>query len=280
MGELDGKVAVVTGGSRGIGRATVELFAREGATIAICARNEGPLRLAADELSARYGCQALACAADVRSQPTVDAFVARIASAYGRVDILVNNAGESEQHGNEKVSRSVATVDTIGQDLPPGRFVEMSNEEYLNAFERKFFGMLRVTRAAVPLMQKAGGSIVNITSIKGNQAPPRVGTSGIAWAACLNWSKTLSMELGAENIRVNVVSVGGIMTPNLLTGYERWGKGMSIDEYYAPRTANIPLRRLGTPEEVAQAIYFLASPRSAYISGQCLAIDGGGLRSF
>jgi len=114
--------------------------------------------------------------------------------------------------------------------------------------------------------------------VKGNQAPPRVLTSVIAWAACLNWSESLSHELGPENIRVNVVSVGGIVTPNLLGVHERFGEGQTFDAFFKPRTKNLALRRLGKGQEVADAIYFFASPRSAYISGQYLALDGGGVR--
>jgi 3-oxoacyl-[acyl-carrier protein] reductase len=94
----------------------------------------------------------------------------------------------------------------------------------------------------------------------------------------LNWSKSLSHELGPENIRVNVVSVGGIITPNLLGVHERFGEGQTFDAFFKPRTKNLALRRLGKGQEVADAIYFFASPRSAYISGQYLALDGGGVR--
>ena len=94
----------------------------------------------------------------------------------------------------------------------------------------------------------------------------------------MNWTQGLSLELGPENIRINIVSVGGIVTPNLMSAYERWGEGMTEEEYFRPRTQNVPLQRLGTADEVAQAIYFLASPRGAYVTGQCIATDGGGVR--
>ena len=175
----------------------------------------------------------------------------------------------------------VATVDAPGDPgLPPSRFADMKDEEFQKAFNQKFFGMLRITRAAMPLIRQSDdASIVNIVSVKGNQPPPRVLPSGIAWAACLNWSKSLSHELGPENIRVNVVSVGGIITPNLEGVYERFGEGQSFDDFFKPRTKNLALRRLGKAQEVADAIYFFASPRSAYISGQYLALDGGGVRN-
>ncbi|HAA93585.1 MAG TPA: hypothetical protein DCE33_14140, partial [Rhodospirillaceae bacterium] len=207
-------------------------------------------------------------------------FTNQVGETFGRIDMLVNNAGESEQHKSDKVVRPVLSEDPVGADyLPPSRFADMDEAEFQLAFDRKFFGMLRVTQSALPWIRKSdAGSIVNITSTKGIQPGPRIATSAIAWAACMNWTQGLSLELGPENIRVNIVSVGGIVTPNLMTSYERWGDGMTEDEYFRPRTENVPLQRLGTAEEVADAIYFLASPRGAYVTGQCIATDGGGVR--
>jgi len=124
----------------------------------------------------------------------------------------------------------------------------------------------------------AGGSIVNVTSIKGKQPPPRVVTSGVVWAAAMNLSKGLSLELAEDGIRVNVVSVGGIMTEQMEAGRKKWAPEKTLEAFLAPRVANIPLKRLGTVEEVAQAIFYLGAPLSSYITGQCLAVDGGGLR--
>ena len=280
MGELKGKILVLTVGSRGIGRASVELFAKEGATIAMCGRTAETLNCAAEELRKRYGTTVLPVVADIMDRESVDAFTAEVGKNFGRIDMLVNNAGESEQHNNDKVVRPVLSEDPVGAEyLPPSRFSEMDEKEFQLAFDRKFFGMLRVTKSVLPWMRKANaGSIVNITSTKGIQPGPRTATSAIAWAACMNWTQGLSLELGPENIRVNVVSVGGIVTPNLMNAYKRWGKNMSQDEYFRPRTQNVPLKRLGNVEEVAEAIYFLASPRGGYVTGQCIATDGGGLR--
>jgi NAD(P)-dependent dehydrogenase (short-subunit alcohol dehydrogenase family) len=129
------------------------------------------------------------------------------------------------------------------------------------------------------MRREGGGSIVNVTSIKGKQPPPRVVTSGVAWAAAMNLSKGLSLELASAGIRVNVVSVGGIMTEQMEAGRKKWAPEKSLEAFLAPRVANIPLGRLGTMEEVAHAIFYLATPFSSYITGQCLAVDGGGLRS-
>ena len=281
MGELTGKVALVTGGSKGIGRATAELLAEQGATIAMLARSQEPLEAAATEIADRHQVNVITETADILDPDSIKAYFEFLSSRVDKIDILVNNAGGSEQRVSKEALRMVATVDAPGDpELPPSRFADMKDEEFQKAFNQKFFGMLRITREAMPLIRKSDdASIVNIVSVKGNQAPPRVLTSGIAWAACLNWSKSLSHELGPENIRVNVVSVGGILTPNLEGVHERFGEGQSFDEFFVSRTKNLALRRLGKAGEVADAIYFFASPRSAYISGQYLALDGGGVRS-
>ncbi|MEQ8194253.1 MAG: SDR family NAD(P)-dependent oxidoreductase, partial [Rhodospirillales bacterium] len=227
MGELTGKVALITGGSKGIGRATAELFAKEGATLAMLARSQGPLEAAAREIKDRHQVNVITGTADILDPESIQNFFDDLATKIDKLDILVNNAGGSEQKVSKETLRMVATVDAPGDpELPKSRFADMKDIEFQKAFDQKFFGMLRVTRAAMPLIRKSGdASIVNIVSVKGNQAPPRVLTSGIAWAACLNWSKALSHELGPEGVRVNAVSVGGIITPNLNEVYEHFGEG-------------------------------------------------------
>ncbi|HEV7800172.1 MAG TPA: SDR family oxidoreductase [Burkholderiales bacterium] len=277
---LDGKVAVITGGSRGIGRITAHLCAASGASIAICGRTEATLRSAAAALGSAYGVPVFADTADILDTASVNAFVAKVGERFGRIDVLVNNAGESSQREVDGVRWPVNAVDSVGQALPQGRFESITDDEWRAALEQKVLGMIRVTRAALPFMRKAGsGSIVNITSIKGCQPPPRVVTSGVAWAAAMNFSKGLSLELAADAIRVNVVAVGGIMTEQMEAGRMKWAPEKSLEQFLAPRVANIPLQRLGMVEEVAQTIFFLASPHSSYITGQCIATDGGGLRS-
>ena len=276
---LDKKVVVITGGSRGIGRATAELCAAAGASLALCGRTEATLKTAADELGKAHGVPVLAQTADILDTASVSRFIAAVGERYGRIDVLVNNAGESSQREVDGVHWPVNAVDAVSQPLPKGRFEAITDDEWRGALEQKLLGMIRATRAALPWMRRAGaGSIVNITSIKGKQPPPRVVTSGVAWAAAMNLSKGLSLELASDNIRVNVVSVGGIMTEQMEAGRQKWAPEKSLEAFLAPRVANIPLARLGTVEEVAQAIFYLASPLSSYITGQYLAIDGGGLR--
>lgn len=278
-GTFAGKTVVITGGSRGMGWAAARLFAAQGAALALCARHIEPLAAAAAELASAYGTPVLIKAADIRDDASVRAFMAEVEAKFQRADVLVNNAGESSQRETDGVHWPVNAVDSVGQALPPGRFEAISDDEWRAAIEQKLLGMVRVTRAALPLLRKAGqASIVNITSIKGTQPPPRVVTSGVAWAAAMNLSKGLSLELADDGIRVNVVSVGGILTSQMEAGRKKWAPEKTLQEFLAPRTANIPLKRLGAIDEVAQAIFFLASPAASYITGQCLAVDGGGTR--
>ncbi|MBI3042145.1 MAG: SDR family oxidoreductase [Betaproteobacteria bacterium] len=278
MGLLDGKVAIITGGSRGIGRASAELFAREGATLALCARTQAKLEQAADELSPKYNVKVFTQAVDITDVTAVEKFAAAVGREFGKVHVLVNNAGESSQRV-DGVRTQVNSVDTVAQALPGGRFEKITDDEWRNVFERKILGMIRVTRAFLPLMRgTGGGSIVNVTSTKAKQPPPRVVTSGVAWAAATNWSKSLSHELAGDNIRVNVVSVDSIYSDQIEINHKHWAPQMPLAEFLAPHVANVPLKRFGTAEEAAQAILFLAAPISSYITGQFLAVDGGGLR--
>jgi 3-oxoacyl-[acyl-carrier protein] reductase len=277
---LEGKVVVITGGSRGIGRAGAELFAAAGASLALCGRTESTLQQAADELSQAHSADVLWRTADILDAASVERFIADVGDRYGRIDVLVNNAGESSQREVNGLKWPVNAVDAVAQPLPKGRFEAIGDDEWRASLEQKLLGMIRVTRAALPVMRKsgAGGSIVNVTSIKGKQPPPRVVTSGVVWAAAMNLSKGLSLELAEDGIRVNVVSVGGIMTEQMEAGRKKWAPEKTLEAFLAPRVANIPLKRLGTVEEVAQAIFYLGAPLSSYITGQCLAVDGGGLR--
>src|SRR5258706_5053485 len=211
MGILDGRTAVITGGSRGIGRVTAELLAHEGAALALCGRTQTTLDQAAGEIRARHRTRVFTQSADIMDNASVMRFAQAVESEFGSVDILVNNAGESSQRAVDGLNWPVNAVDSVGQKLPPGRFEKITDEEWRDALEQKVLGMIRVSRAFLPALRKVGGaSIVNITSIKGQQPPPRVVTSGVAWAASMNFSKGLSLELAGDGIRVNVVSVGGI----------------------------------------------------------------------
>ena len=282
MGTLDGQVAIITGGTRGIGRATAELFASQGATLALCARNPEALDQAAREIGGKHGVKVHGKSADILDPAAMASFVDDVASRYGRVDILVNNAGGSEQRQAAGSQRQVYAVDPLGgSPLPPGRFEEMGDDELLNAFRQKVLALAFTMRAALPYMKRQrSGAIVNVVSMKGKQPPPRVVSSSVAAAAAMNLSKALSFEVAEFNVRVNVIALESIITSQTEKSRQRWAPDKTMEEFLAPRNVHIPMHRLGQPEEVAHAIYCLAAPLGAYITGQVLCVDGGGLRSW
>lgn len=282
MGTLQGQVAIITGGTRGIGRATAELFAAEGANVALCARDQAALDAAAAEIAKAHGTEAMGLSADILDAEAMKAFVAKVGERFGRIDILVNNAGGSEQRVAAGSRQQVYAVDPLGgSPLPPGRFEEMSDDEFLNAFKQKVLSLSTTMRAVLPWMRKQrSGSIINVVSMKGKQPPPRVVSSGVAAAAAMNLSKALSFELAEENIRVNVIALESIITSQTEKSRARWAPDKTMDEFLAPRNLHIPMHRLGKPEEVAHAILCFAAPLGAYITGQVLCVDGGGLRSW
>lgn len=282
MKSLDGQVAIITGGTRGIGRATAELFAAQGATLALCARSQEALDETAKQIGGAHGTKVFGLAADILDGAAMADFVKQVAARFGRVDVLVNNAGGSEQRQASGSRYQVYAVDPIdGKTLPPGRFEEMSDDEFLNAFRQKVLALGFTMRAVLPFMKKQkSGSIINVVSMKGKQPPPRVVSSSVAAAAAMNLSKALSMEVAEYGIRVNVVALESIVTSQTEKSRQRWAADKTMEEFLAPRNANIPMRRLGTADEVAHSIYCLAAPLGAYITGQVLCVDGGGLRSW
>jgi 3-oxoacyl-[acyl-carrier protein] reductase len=282
LGSLEGQVAIITGGTRGIGRATAELFAAEGATVALCARDQHALDETARELERAHGRKAIGIAADILDPSAMAEFVHKVGERFGRIDILVNNAGGSEQRAAAGSRQQVYAVDPLGgSPLPPGRFEEMSDEEFLNAFNQKVMVLVRTMRSVLPWMRRQGrGSIINVVSMKGKQPPPRVVSSGIAAAAAMNLSKALSFEVAEHGIRVNVIALESIVTSQTEKSRARWAPDKTMEEFLAPRNVHIPMHRLGKPEEVAHAILCFAAPLGAYLTGQVLCVDGGGLRSW
>lgn len=279
---LQGQVAIITGATRGIGRATAELFAAEGAALALCSRDQRALDDTAQALASAYDTKVLGVAADILDPRAMKAFVDAAGQRFGRIDILVNNAGGSEQRQASGSRQQVYAVDPLGgAPLPPGRFEEMADEEFLNAFNQKVLALVSTMKAAIPWMRKhRNGSIINVVSMKGKQPPPRVVSSSVAAAAAMNLSKALSFELADDGIRVNVIALESIVTSQTEKSRARWAPDKTMEEFLAPRNVHIPMHRLGKPEEVAHAILCFAAPLGAYITGQVLCVDGGGLRSW
>jgi len=248
---LKDKVAVVTGGTEGIGRATALRLAREGARVAICARRQEMLDKTVVEIK-KLGADALAVAADMSKAADVERFLKAVIGRFGRIDILVNNAGTSAR----------------------GKFLEVDDKAWGADLELKVFGAIRCTRLAVPYMKKQGGGrIVNITISSAKQPGAESMPTSVSRAAGLAITKALSKEYAADNILVNTVCIGKIKSGQHERRYTK--QGISAEDYYRQASKDIPLGRVGEAEEVASVIAFLASDAASYVTGTSINLDGG-----
>lgn len=247
MPELEGKVALVTGGSRGIGKAIALAFARAGADVALAARGAEDLERAAEEVRAA-GARALAVPTDVTDPRQVEALVRRTVRELGTLDVLVNNAGAAP---------FFATVETVREE---------GFEKY---FRINFTSAFYCTRAAGPiLLEKGSGSVVNIASVAGLIASPGLTYYATAKAALISLTRTVAKEWAASGVRVNAIAPGWVET-DLNVG-ARQDPG-----FYEGVRAQIPLGRWGRPEEIASVALFLASDAASFITGSVVVADGG-----
>ncbi len=241
---LHGKCAVVTGASKGIGRAIALRLAEEGANLAICARGEPALRVTESELRS-HGVNVCAVACDVGDQAALDRFLEAARESLGQVNILVNNT----------------TAFGVADD--PSGWQASLNVDLMSA--------VRATWKVVPWMSASGGGVViHISSISGLEAgsPPAYAA---AKAALISHAKTLAVALAPQKIRVNAVAPGSIEFPD--GGWDRMKQ--SNRDFYDTVLKTIPWGRMGTPEEVADVVTFLASDRASWITGACVTVDGG-----
>ena len=249
--QLKDKVAIVTGGSQGIGRATALRLAAEGASVVIAARGRELLDQVAGEIRAAGGSVA-AVQADVSRAEDCARLVAEALKAFGRLDILVNNAGTS------------AT----------GEFESVTDDIWQADFELKLFAAIRLARLAIPHMKRQGGGrIVNITNIGAKQPRAKSMPTTVTRAAGLAFTKALSKEFAPHQILVNTVCIGLVRAGQ----HERKAAkaGIAVEQLYANMAKDIPLGRVGRAEEVANAIAFLASEAASYITGTSINLDGG-----
>lgn len=242
---LEGKVAFVTGGGSGIGEATAERFAQEGAMVVICGRRKEPLDAVVAKIQAAGG-KAEAVVADVSVESQIVGALEQTASKHGSLDILVNNAMAFTWGG-------IDTMDT-----------EAWRSNFTTSVDGTFWG----TRTALRLMKEKGGSVVNISSICGTLGTPHMAGYSAAKAAVINFSRAAAAEGAASGVRVNVVVPAVVETPATA--------GMLCDEASRKNTEKlIPLGRVGQPIDQANAILFLASDESSYVTGVALPVDGG-----
>jgi NAD(P)-dependent dehydrogenase (short-subunit alcohol dehydrogenase family) len=248
---LKGKVAVVTGATEGIGRATALSLAREGARVAICARGQEKLDKTADDIR-KTGAEVLAVSADMSKAADIERLMKAVIDRFGRIDILVNNAGTSAR----------------------GKFLEIEDKTWSSDIELKVFGAIRCTRLAVPQMKKnGGGSIVNITISSAKQPGAESYPTSVSRAAGLALTKALSKEFAPDNIRVNTVCIGKIKSGQHERRFTK--DDPRGDNYYSKVSGDIPLGRVGEAEEVASVITFLVSDAASYVTGTSVNLDGG-----
>ncbi len=252
---LFGKVALVTGGSYGIGKAIALRLAQEGARVAICARREEVLREAVSEIEKQTGSELLPVVADVSRAEDLEHFVRSALERFGRIDILVNNAGSTSAN----------------------YFEDVTDEMWHQDLELKLMAAVRLSRLCIPEMRGVGGGrIINMTMVRAKQPGPRSVPTSVSRAAGLALTKALSKDYAADNILVNTVCLGVVRSGQWERRYEKQKERYAdLEEFYRENSKDIPLKRYGEPGEVADLVAFLASERASYITGDAINIDGG-----
>lgn len=252
---LKGRVAITGGASQGIGYAIARLLAGEGASVALVARRTDPLEAAAATLRAETGAQVLTVAADIRQAEDCTRIVESVEREYGRVDVLVNNDGAP----------------------PLGLLADFDDAAWEKAVQQNLMSVVRLCRLAVPIMRRnAFGRIVNITALSAIQPIARFGLSVSTWAGVIGYAKTLSLELAADQITINTICPGRIATGRLAKVFGAANQGEAADEEMLARIKReIPMQRVGQPDEIAGLVGFLASPYGGYITGSTFHVDGG-----
>ena len=260
--ELQGKAALITGGSRGIGKAAARQLAREGVSVAICSRNEEQAKAAAEELTAETEGRVIGFRADTADYDDIKALVAKTVETFGRLDILVNNAAR------------------VGGGPVPDSLLGGTDDLMMEDFQVKMLGYVRVARECAPHMERGGwGRIINIS---GMAARASAGVStGMRNSAVVNLSKVLADELGPKGVTVNCLMPGAVLTEMFAERTEANAsrRGTSAAEMEQAMAASNAIRRIVTAEEIADVITFLCSPKALSITGEALSVSGGGSRA-
>ena len=257
---LKGRVAIVGGGSRGLGRACADSLAQEGANLVICSRNAVELDRAAAEIRAAAGVDVLAVTGDLTRLADIQTLVKRTVDHFGRLDVLVNNSGGP----------------------PAGRAVDTTEEVWLRSIDMALLFFIRMSRESVPHMKQGGwGRIVNILASSVFQPIDNLVTSGVTRMGAVAFAKSLSDEVGRDNILVNNVAPGYLLTGRMMHIFETRAQetGAQVEDLLQAHSAAIPVGRLGRPEELGNLVAFLSSEKNSYTTGATILVDGGVVRS-
>ena len=258
--ELKGKVAIIGGASKGLGRACAQILAEEGAKITICSRTEADLQQAAAEIRDTTGAEVLVIPADLESHESIKSLIATTVDHYGHLDIMVNNSGGP----------------------PLARSYDATEEQWETAVQRSLFFFARMSREAVPhLKAQGGGRIINILASTVYQPIPNLALSGATRMGVVAFAKSLADEVGRDGILVNNVCPGSILSERMLSNVTARSKelGISVEEALAQRASETAVGRIGEPKELANLVAFLASSKSSYVTGTSILVDGGLVRS-
>jgi NAD(P)-dependent dehydrogenase (short-subunit alcohol dehydrogenase family) len=254
---LEGKVAVITGGSDGIGKAAALSMSREGVRVAIAARDQSRLDAAVADISDQTQNRVLGISTDVRDEDSVRSLISQVVDEWGGIDILVNNAGTSSTSRLEDMSNEIMTAD----------------------IELKVYGAVYGTRHALPYLKQSDSGVIINTTTPGGKAPA-AGTqpTALSRAAGISLTKTWSKEFAEFNIRVNTICIGLIKSGQHRASWARMhedNSDYSLDDHWQKLSQAVPLGRVGEADEAGDVICFLASPKASYVTGTSVNIDGG-----
>jgi len=258
--ELKGKVAVVGGASKGLGRACAEVLAEEGVNLVICSRNAADLEQAAQDIRAKTKADVLVFAGDLEQNDTIRKLIASTVERYGRLDILVSNSGGP----------------------PLAKAFDATEEQWAIAVQRSLLFFARMSREALPYMkQQRSGRIINILASTVYQPIPNLALSGATRMGVVAFAKSLADEVGRDGILVNNIAPGSLLSERMLGNVTARARelGISLEKALEERAKETAVGRIGEPRELANLVAFLASGKSSYITGTTIRVDGGLVRS-
>lgn len=258
--ELQNKVAIVGGASKGLGRACAEVLAQEGVKLVMCSRTRADLEPAAQEIRGKTGADIFIFAGDLERFDTIRKLIAAALERYGRLDVLVNNSGGP----------------------PLARAHDASEEQWATAVQRSLLFFARMSREAIPhLKRQGGGRIINILASTVYQPIANLALSGATRMGVVAFAKSLADEVGRDGILVNNVCPGSLSSERMLANVTARARelGISVERALAQRAEETAVGRIGEPRELANLVAFLASAKSSYITGTTIRVDGGLVRS-